>query len=291
MINMPFCANCGKEHAEEDIFCSKCGHLLNENREEVVEVIDLGYPESDDLMLELGTPVSGKLEIKPGGEKLVEGTITYNVPHWKPYISERAGLVQVKQEERWGNIHWDTPKNDWYLHLGTSKPYELVIKTGVSRSNLSLGGLPLTKLRIGSGVGQCITQFDVPNPEVMQLMRIESGAGQTEIYGILNANPREVRISGGVGEVKLDFTGKPLENDVHVRVEGGVGSFELDIPKDIAAVVRVNGFAGVDLRGEFRTIQRGFGSGVYETEAYSKDGPALDIRVSVGIGGLTLRSV
>ena len=48
---------------------------------------------------------------------------------------------------------------------------------------------------------------------------------------------------------------------------------------------------GVDLRGAVRTRSRSFGGGVYETESYTGDGPTLDIRVVMGLGGLTIRTV
>ena len=63
------------------------------------------------------------------------------------------------------------------------------------------------------------------------------------------------------------------------------------IDKDVTAVIRVNGLASVDMRGAVRVRSRSFGSGVYETDAYTSEGPTLDIRVSMGLGGLTIRTV
>lgn len=291
MIIMPFCAKCGKEHAEEDIYCSRCGASLKERGDAVIEVVDIAYPESENPQLELVIPVSGSLELQPGGEKLVDGTITYDIPEWKPLITEGPDGVQIRQDERWLHTHWDSPRNDWSLNLGTARPYRLKIKTGVSRGRMSLGGLPLTGLHIGAGVGDCKVRFEEPNSESMKLLRVESGVGQTQVIGLLNANAREIKIGGGVGQVKLEFTGKRPEFDTPVRVEAGIGGFELIIDKDVSAIIRVNGLAGVDLRGDVRTRSRSFGSGVYETESYTGNGPTLDIRVVMGLGGLTIRTV
>ncbi len=288
---MPFCSKCGKEHTDEDLFCSKCGASLKGRGEAITEVIEVDYPVDENPMLELGVPVSGRLEINPGGEKLVEGSIHYDVPQWKPHITETSNRVSIRQEERWLHTHFDNPRNDWSLNLGKSKPFSLHVKTGVSRSKLSLGGVPLTKLRVNSGVGACRMKFDEVNPETMQLLRVESGVGQTEVQDILNANPREIKVAGDVGEVKLGFTGEPLQSDLHARIEAGVGGFELSIREDVSAVIRVNGLAGVSLRGAMRIRRKSFGSGVYETEAYTGEGASLDIRVSMGLGGLTLRTV
>ena len=43
MIIMPFCAKCGKEHAEEDLYCSRCGASLKERGDAVTEVVDIAY--------------------------------------------------------------------------------------------------------------------------------------------------------------------------------------------------------------------------------------------------------
>lgn len=288
---MSFCAKCGKEYTDEDIYCSRCGAPLKDRGDAVTEIIDIEYPESENPQLELVIPVSGRLELQPGGEKLVDGTITYDILEWKPLITEESDGVQIKQDEQWLHTHWNSPRNDWSLNLGTAKPYRLKVKTGVSRGRISLGGLPLTALHIRAGVGDCIIRFEESNPESMQLLRIESGVGQTDVVGLLNANAREIKVGGGVGQVKLEFRGKSPKYDTPVRVEAGVGGFELIIDKDVSSVIRVNGLAGIDLHGTVRTRSRSFGSGVYETEAYTNEGPTLDIRVSMGLGGLTIRTV
>ena len=288
---MPFCAKCGNEHTEEDIYCSKCGSSLKERGDAAIEAVDIEYPESENPQLELVILVSGRLELQPGDEKFVEGTITYDIPEWMPLIPEGSDGVQIKQDERWLHTHWDNPVNDWSLNLGTARPYSLKVKTGVTRGRISLGGLPLTDLRIRAGVGDCTVSFDEPNTESMKQLRIESGVGQTEATGLLNANAGEIRVGGGVGQIKLGFTGKSPEKDTHVRIDAGVGGFELDIDRDVPAIIRVNGLAGVDLRGEVRARSRSFGKGIYETESYSGEGPTLDIHVVMGLGGLTIRTV
>ncbi len=257
----------------------------------MTDVIEIEYPENPNPVLELWTPVSGRLEVYPGGEKMVEGTILYDIPEWKPYVHKSSDRVRIEQEERWLHTHWDNPKNDWNLNLGKTKPFQLRVKSGVSRSKLSLGGVPLTRVSVSSGVGACKVWFDEENPETMQLLKVEAGVGQTEMDNVLNANPHEVKVNGGVGELRVGLTGKAPENDVHVRINGGVGGITLTISEDVSAVIRVNGLTGVDLRGKVYSRRRSFGSGVYETEAYNADDPSLDIRVSLGLGGLTIRTV
>jgi hypothetical protein len=288
---MPFCAKCGKEHIEEDIFCSNCGASLRSRGDMLTEVIDISYPELENPTLELSIPVSGRIEVNPGGEKLVDGTILFDVPEWKPWVTETPDLVRIEQDERWLHAHWNNPKNSWNLNLGTSKPYKLRVRTGVSRAKLSLGGIPLTRFNMSSGVGTCDILFDGENPASMELLNLQAGVGQMIADDILNANPREVRISGGVGEVRLGFTGNRIKEDVQVRLNGGVGGFDVSIAEEVPAVIHVSGLTGVDLRGRIRARRRSFGSGIYETESYTEDQPHLNIRASLGLGGLTLRTV
>ena len=94
---MPYCAKCGKEHAEEDNYCSRFGASLKDRGDAVTEVVDIAYPETENPMLELVIPVSGRLELQPGGEKLVDGTITYDIPEWKPLITEGPDRIQIKR--------------------------------------------------------------------------------------------------------------------------------------------------------------------------------------------------
>jgi hypothetical protein len=144
---------------------------------------------------------------------------------------------------------------------------------------------------MSSGVGTCNIWFDERNPESMQLLRVQAGVGQMDVKRILNANPREVKISGGVGEVRLGFTGMKPDGDIPVRINGGVGGIDVSIAENVPAAIRVNGLTGVDLRGKVYARRRNFGSGVYETESYTGEDPSLDIRVSLGLGGLTIRTV
>ncbi len=97
---MPFCAKCGKEHTEEDIYCSRCGASLKERGDAVTEILAIEYPESENPLLELVIPVSGRLELQLGGGKFVDGTVTYDVPEWKPFISEGPDAVHIKQDKR-----------------------------------------------------------------------------------------------------------------------------------------------------------------------------------------------
>jgi hypothetical protein len=287
---MPFCAKCGNEVQTEDIFCNKCGSRLHD-MELIIENITIDYPETEDPSLYIRIPVSGKVEINPGNKKLVEGTISYDVPEWKPVITRTKNQVSIRQEKRDFLHHWGTPTNDWQLKLGKTKPYRLEIKTGVSRGNMDLGGLPLTELNVETGVGDSNVYFSEPNSVQMKLLKVQSGIGKTHVKNILNAKPQEVVVRGGIGHTTLDFSGPEPEINTIIKVDSGVGGFDINVRADTRVMFHVTGLTGVDTRGSVRTIKRSFGKGTYVTEAYeTKTGPILDFIVNIGVGGLTIRA-
>jgi hypothetical protein len=288
---MPFCSKCGNEVAAEDIFCSKCGSQLHDI-ELITENIAIDYPESIETRLVLRIPVSGNVEINPGNDKLVEGTISYDVPEWKPIISKTIDQITIRQERREFLYHWGTPKNDWQLRLGKQNPYKLEIQTGVSKGNIDLGGLPLTDLNVATGVGDSNIKFSEPNSRVrMSQLKVQSGVGKTNVQNILNANAREVVIGGGVGHTSLDFSGIEPSNDMRIRIDSGVGGFDISVLSGLRAIFNVTGLTGVDTRGSIKTVNRRFGRGTYVTEAYDvKTEPILEFNINIGVGGLSIKT-
>lgn len=290
---MPYCANCGREVAEEDRYCSNCGAALKRGGGELTtEPISIGYPEEENPELEISVAVASYVKAEPGLDKLIEGTIRYNVPEWRPEITRTRNAVTIRQLEHYSWRALGNPVNDWDIKLGTAKPYRLRVKAGVGRGTWSLGGLPLTGLDVDTGVSQSRISFDAPNPVTMDVMRIQTGVGETQLTGLLDARFREMRLSGGVGEVKLEFTGPKPEQDTHVRIEGGVGAFQVKLDQDVPAVFHVSGLTGVTTRGGVVKRRGGFGGGEYSTEAYEAEaGPKLVFDISLGVGGVTLSTL
>jgi len=287
---MPFCSNCGNEVKAEDIFCSKCGSQLHEI-ELITEKISIDYPESEEPSVIIRIPVSGKVEINPGNDKLVEGTISYDVPEWKPIITNTKEKVTIHQEKRDFLYHWGTPKNDWQLRLGKLKPYRLEIQTGVSKGDMDLGGLPLRELKLESGVGESNIEFRELNTIQMSRFKIQSGVGKTSVKNILNARSREMTVGGGVGQTSLGFKGQEPNSDMKIKVDAGVGGFDINVGSGLRAIFNVTGLTGVDIRGSIKTVKRSFGRGTYITEAYeAREGPILDFDISIGVGGLSIRA-
>lgn len=289
---MQYCPKCGSEVGEADRFCPECGTSLREKKDVLVtEELSIPFPEADNPLLELTVAVAGNITAGPGEDKLLEGTISYDVPEWRPEITQTENRVAVKQRS---SVTWqafESPINDWEIKMGKAKPFRLRVRTGVMRGEWELGGLPLTGLDVETGVSQNKLSFSEPNPETVNTVSIQTGVGETRLTGLLNARFREMRVGGGVGDVRLGFTGTELEEDANVRMEGGVGGFNITMDKDTRALFKVSGLTHVNALGKIYKVKGGFGRSEYANDAYDdQEGPIIEFNITLGLGGITLRT-
>jgi len=96
--------------------------------------------------------------------------------HWRPFGSRSAG--------------------EWRVWLDPEVPLGLEVDTGVSRADLDLADLTLTRLDLNAGVGQVTV--------------VLPGKGEYEAF-----------VNGGVGSLAIDI---PDTIEAHIRVDKGVGS-------------------------------------------------------------------
>jgi len=293
---MPYCPSCGREVSEDAQFCSNCGYALKGQQPEVgVETrrIDLPYPDSPSVNLSIIMSAPGNVKIGKGaGEKLVEGTVEFNVPEWAPEVQTQGDNVRLLQRDGWRIVPraLNNPVNKWDLHLGDKKPLNVKVSAGVSSGEYNLGGLPLRNLDLEMGVGKNVISFDGANPEEMDRLGVSAGAGEVEMRDLLNSNFKQMRVRGGVGELRLSFMGERLKKDAAVDMEGGVGSFVVVVDEGVPAHAVIRGMTGVSARG-FNRLSKRFLEGEYVNSAYeSATGSRLELNISMGIGGITLES-
>jgi hypothetical protein len=259
-----------------------------------VEEINIPYPDTASARLEIEIRSAGRVNVSGGAkDSFIEGTIEYDAPQLAPIVEAHGDRIRVIQPERfWDNIRTN-PLNRWDLHLGDDKPFSMEVKCGVSMGRWDLGGLPITSLQLEAGVSNNVVTFESPNPEILDGLRLSAGAGDVEVKGLLNSNFHRMKVEGGVGAVKLDFTGKKLDRDATVEISGGVGNYRVTMGEAVPARVRVEGLASVSAMGGFRKMRRGgFLGGEYTNEAYEdSQGPVLEIDIRMGVGSVTLDAV
>lgn len=247
---------------------------------EVTDEVSVAAPKSGDAKLEINFG-AGDLTLSPGADGLVDGTATYNIPDLKPTVEEDGNSVVIRQGsyEFNGVPTLDNIKNTWDLKLG-SAPMELTIAAGAYDGNLDLGGLSLTNLTVKDGAATVKLTFSKPNAVEMTVFRYETGASDVTITGLANANFGTMVFNGGAGNYDLGFDGE-LQRGATVTVDCGLSDLTLRIPKDVRAVVTVEG--GLS---SVNTSSNWANSG--DTYTQDGNGPTLTIIVKLGAGSLTL---
>ncbi len=223
---------------------------------------------------------AGELELRGGAERLAEGTIKYNVPEWKPTITNADGKLVIEQgHSDEGGVPEGDVINDWSLKLG-DVPMNLTVDAGAYDGALELGGLPLRHLTLNNGAATTEVTFDEANPEEMDSFDVRTGASTVTLTGLANANFDDMSFEGGAGTYTLDFSGE-LQRDASVKIKAGVSTVTIDIPPGTAAKVVVTGaVSNVATAGDWSVS-----GSTYET---SGSGPTLTITIELGVGSLTL---
>lgn len=169
------------------------------------------------------------------------------------------------------------------LGLSRSVPTALSLRIGAAESTLRLGGIPLTSLRLETGASETELTFERPNPESMDRLEIEAGAASLRTRGLGNARFGELRLEGGVGDVRLDFTGE-WTRDATASVEIGLGSLRLIFPEELGVRIRRESFlASFDVPTSFERTDEG-----YRTENWSSAEHRLTLDLSSALGSVRI---
>jgi hypothetical protein len=230
---------------------------------------------------------AGQLKLRGGAEGLAEGEIRYNIPTWKPTVTNENGQLTIRQGQPQDRDHgWfadgSQVVNTWDLKLG-DVPMNLTVNAGAYEGDLDLSGLHLRQLTVIGGASDSTLTFDETNPETMTDLVYQAGASAVHLQGLGYANFEHMDFRGGVGDYQLDFSGK-LQHDASVSVETGMSNIRIMVPSNTKAKVVVNGgMKNVETEGTWST----------EGKTYETGGSAdytLTIQVTMGLGALTLVS-
>jgi hypothetical protein len=209
----------------------------------VTETIQVPLPESNpplDLNLAFG---AGKMTLLPNpGPDLLYGTVSYNVPDFKPETTVDEAGVNFKQ----GNLKLnavptidETIKNEWNIAIA-NYPLELTIKAGGYTGEFEFGGLSLTDLHIADGAANVKLRFSTPNSTAMNAFRYETGASNIIMEKLANANFQTMILQSGAGNYDLDFSGV-LQRDASVFIETGLSRLVISVPDGVQAEVNFEG--------------------------------------------------
>jgi hypothetical protein len=246
------------------------------------DVIDIAPPSRSGVSrLELAMG-AGTLTLNPGSAgKLVHGTISYNVPEWKPRISRDDTMVRIEQDKaKLASIRGKTI-NDWDLQLG-SCPIDLALSAGAAKVHLELGGLTLTGLMISQGASDCFLTLDRPNRGEIDTVRFTAGAARSDLHGLGLLNAKRMEFDGGAGLLALNFEGG-VRQDLAIKISASAGSVTIVVPPGIPSDAALNGVM-TTVKSD-RAWSRSHGR--YQTEG---TGPSLSLDLHMSVGTLELRS-
>jgi len=222
---------------------------------------------------------AGKLNVSPGAQNLVDGTVVYNVKELKPEIQKDGNSIEIKQGDFHSLPPFDDLKNEWDLKV-TDTPLDLTVQAGAYEGHLELGGLSLRSLTVKDGASHVEISFLEPNQTEMALLRYETGASDVKLTGLANANFSTLKFSGGAGNYTLDFSGE-LQRDATVTVDSGLGNLSLIIPEHLKATVTVES-AAVNISSGSGWTQNG------QKYTQKGSGSSLTILVKMAAGNLVI---
>ncbi len=180
----------------------------------------------------------------------------------------------------------DDASSSLELGLPRSVPTAVDLEIGAAESTLRLGGVPLTSFSLETGASETALYFDRPNPERMETLEIEAGAASLRTRGLGNARFDELTLEGGVGEVRLDFTGE-WTGDARATVEVGLGSLRLIFPEELGVRIRRESFlASFDVPASFERTEDGFRSQNWSSAEHRL---TLDLSAALGSVRATVR--
>ena len=165
--------------------------------------------------------------------------------------------------------------------LTVSIPEDLLIdldlRFGQGASDVDLGGLSVTELRVEMSMGDHELEFSRPLAIEMIEGRLNGQMGEISFTSLGDARARELHITTSMGEAVVDLGGAwPDEAEVSIR--HSMGDLRVDVPNDI----RLSEGSRLRVGGETRRIGR-------RRETDDRDAPEVDLRVSASMGNARVR--
>lgn len=198
----------------------------------------------------------GTLSIVPAdGPTLFRVGLVYDDDHFDPDVRYDAGrrrLTAGIDKDRDRGLRFDHEDSQQRLNLAISAavPVRLSVEFGAGEASLDLGGLALTSARIQTGASESTVRFSTPNVGTCSRLWFEVGAAEFRGEQLGNARCESIRVSGGVGEIRLDLSGAWNEGTHSIRADVGLGEVRIDVPRNAGVRLRVHKFlAGVDHPG------------------------------------------
>ncbi len=232
--------------------------------------------------------VAGELRITPAaGGLLYDTNLRYDASQMRPVRSWSAngdvGRLEIGFEGLGEDGDFDLDLDDGehgFLELGLSRdvPTDLKVTVGAAMSRVELGGVPLTGLVYQTGASETELRFDSVNPERIERVELDVGAAEFSALGLGNARFGELAFRGGVGDVRLDFTGD-WAGDATATIHMGLGSLTLVVPADLGVRIRKSGFLASLDAPDLQKVEGAWRTSNWESATHHLD---IDLKAALG---------
>lgn len=223
---------------------------------------------------------AGRLEVQPGADNVLYRTnLRYDADVFEPDFSYSGNRLKLAFKD--GRIEGRNVKGGTLaLQLGPRTPVDLELQFGAAQAEIELGGLRLQSLSVTTGASATQLRMSKPNLIEAEAVEIQAGAAKLEAWHLANYRTATLEVSGGVGEVLLDFSGE-WTRDLDASIEMGLGSLTLQVPRGLGVKVTRSGFlAGFNGEG---LIKRG---NVYYSEHYEQARHHLTVDLDAALGSV-----
>jgi DUF4097 and DUF4098 domain-containing protein YvlB len=254
------------------------------------QTYELNYPEQEQVTVALVIR-DGTLNVSPAAGQALRAQVTTNVRDWLPTLSEAAaGTLRMTQGES-RNAVIPNARNRWDVTLGSDQTVALSVDLGAANSELTLGGLALSRVNVQGLTGNTTITYNRPNAlEDGGQMQIALTSGNLNLNGVFYSHITELQSVTTGGNQDIEFGPGTLTQDFRANIEARTGNVVLRIPTGTAVRVMFTGSSGrvLGVSPEFQEVSRW----VYETPEYANaDQPRMQITVRTVAGDLRLIGV
>ena len=205
---------------------------------------------------------------------------------YEDYDRKRSRLDIEFDKKGWTNNDSKDLKAEFVLELPPDVEIYLEARIKAGVIEIDLGGLSIVGMELTTWAGEVQVEFSEPNQSEMDYLKINTKVGETKIVRLGNARFREAEINGGIGEMRVDFRGRML-NEAMADVDLDIGETTIYLPDDDVGVkLSVSKFlflSDVEVPRNFRKSGRYYYSKNYDDAKY-----ALRLHVSPGLGALNI---
>ena len=169
------------------------------------------------------------------------------------------------------------------VELPSNTPMAVSVKLGAAEAKMDLGGLRLERLIYETGASDTHIRFSEPNPGVAEYCSFKVAAASFRVDDLGNSGCERITLSGGVGELELDFSGE-WSHDATADINVGLGGIEIRVPDELGVRIEKSTFLmSFDAPGFEETE-----GGVWISSNWEEARHHLTITISGALGGITV---